>query len=100
MYKLQDMLPNSPHSDVKSTPDVYTSPAEIPESSTTSGAGLLDASHKAFATDGLEDFYIPIEKYEGRHRYDPKFQWDSKEEKRVVRKVLSIPTRLLLSVLY
>jgi hypothetical protein len=40
-----------------------------------------------FDDDGLEEYYVPIEKYEGRHRYDPKFEWNPKEEKRVVRKV-------------
>ena len=40
-----------------------------------------------FDNNSLEDYYAPIESYEGRHRYDPKFEWDSKEEKRVVRKV-------------
>ena len=41
-----------------------------------------------FDNDSLEDFYVPIERYEGRHRYDPKFTWDPSEEKRLVRKVL------------
>jgi len=34
-----------------------------------------------------EDFYKPIDTYEGRHRYDPKFEWTAKEEKRVVRRI-------------
>ena len=42
-----------------------------------------------FANDTSEEFYAPIDSYEGRHRYDPEFQWDPKEEKRVVRKVWS-----------
>ena len=40
-----------------------------------------------FETSSLESHYAPIEQYEGRHRYDPKFEWTPKEEKRVVRKV-------------
>lgn len=28
-------------------------------------------------------------KYEGRHRFDPSFQWDSSEEKKLIRKVPS-----------
>lgn len=40
-----------------------------------------------FDTAGLESHYKPIESYEGWHRYDPKFEWEPKEEKRVVRKV-------------
>ncbi len=40
-----------------------------------------------FDNDSLESFYKPIESFEGAHRYDPNFQWDKKEEARVVRKV-------------
>ncbi|KAF2005054.1 MFS general substrate transporter [Amniculicola lignicola CBS 123094] len=29
----------------------------------------------------------PIAKYEGMHRYDPKFEWEPTEEKRIVRKI-------------
>lgn len=32
-----------------------------------------------------------IAKYEGRHRFDALFQWDSSEEKRLVRKVEDYP---------
>ena len=39
------------------------------------------------SNDSLNQYYAPIESYEGRHRYDPKFEWTPKEEKRVVRKV-------------
>ena len=37
--------------------------------------------------DSLATYYKPVDSYEGRHRWDPHFQWDAKEEKRVVRKV-------------
>ena len=40
-----------------------------------------------FENDSLEDFYRPIDTYEGRHRYDPQFVWEKKEETRLVRKV-------------
>lgn len=42
---------------------------------------------KAFETDSLESFYKPIDEYEGAHRFDPKFEWEPKEERRVVRRV-------------
>lgn len=29
----------------------------------------------------------PVERYEGSHRYDPQFEWEPKEEKKLVRKV-------------
>ena len=37
--------------------------------------------------DTNDTFYAPIEAYEGRHRYDPKFEWEPQEERRLVRKV-------------
>ena len=40
-----------------------------------------------FDNDSLQSFYQPIDKYEGKHRYDPTFEWEKKEEKRLVRKV-------------
>ncbi|RVD87829.1 uncharacterized protein DFL_002037 [Arthrobotrys flagrans] len=41
-----------------------------------------------FASKGLaDDLYVPIDTYEGRHRYDPTYEWDPKEEKRLVRKI-------------
>jgi hypothetical protein len=53
--------------------------------------GLSDNSSilsydKTFLRVG-EDDYIPIEKYEGRHRYDPGFSWTADEEKKVVQKI-------------
>lgn len=40
-----------------------------------------------YDTFGDEAFYRPIDSYEGRHRYDPKFQWGPHEEKKLIRKV-------------
>lgn len=41
-----------------------------------------------FDTAGLKArLYKPIEKYEGKHRYDPDFDWEPEEERKVVRKV-------------
>ncbi|KAF2272799.1 MFS general substrate transporter [Westerdykella ornata] len=40
-----------------------------------------------FDTSGLETHYKPIDSYEGIHRYDPKFEWEPEEERRVVRKI-------------
>jgi hypothetical protein len=44
---------------------------------------------RAFVKSGLNEseFYRPIDSYEGRHRYDPSFEWTAKEEKKLVRKV-------------
>ena len=43
-----------------------------------------------FDAIGDQSFYTPIERYEGKHRYDPEFEWEPKEEKRLVRKVRSL----------
>ena len=41
-----------------------------------------------FDADGLEkEYYKPIDTYEGIHRYDPDFDWEPEEERKVVRKV-------------
>ena len=41
-----------------------------------------------FVTEGLaKDHYKPVNNYEGIHRYDPDFEWEHAEEKRVLRKV-------------
>lgn len=43
--------------------------------------------HRTFDGDSTDSFYKPIDSYEGRHRWDPEFQWEEKEERRLVRKV-------------
>ena len=35
----------------------------------------------------LEKFYVPIETYEGKHRYDPKATWSREEERSLIRKL-------------
>ncbi|OAL18908.1 hypothetical protein AYO22_10237 [Fonsecaea multimorphosa] len=42
---------------------------------------------KTFLRVHGEENYVPIEKWEGRHRFDPSFQWTPAEEKRIVRKI-------------
>ncbi len=52
------------------------------------GHGIDPSKHKAtFEKDADESFYVPIDKYEGKHRYDPKFEWEPHEERKLVRKV-------------
>ena len=45
--------------------------------------GLLSETDEV----GLEKYYMPIETYEGRHRYDPKATWTEAEEKALVRRL-------------
>jgi hypothetical protein len=37
-------------------------------------------------SEGEED-YVPIDKYEGRYRWDPKYTWSHLAEKKIVRKI-------------
>lgn len=46
----------------------------------------------AFLSNGLTEHYTPIDSYEGRHRFDPKFQWTTEEETRLIRRV-RLPAR-------
>ncbi|KAI9690820.1 MAG: hypothetical protein M1822_008439 [Bathelium mastoideum] len=51
-------------------------------------ASVVNQSQGAtFASEDLRGFSKPIDSYEGRHRWDPEFEWDEKEEKRLVRKI-------------
>jgi hypothetical protein len=45
---------------------------------------------EVLAVGGDIEFYEPIAKYEGRHRYDPKFTWADEEEKRLIRRVSDV----------
>ena len=52
------------------------------------GHGIDPSTHNAtFETFGDDSYYTPIDNYEGRHRYEPKFQWEPHEERKLVRKV-------------
>lgn len=76
--------PRSVH-DLKGTFDTEINVVDD-RSSTSSGI----SEQKTFLNAGLEDYYIPIDSYEGRHRYDPTFRWTQNEEKKLVRKVTAL----------
>ena len=40
-----------------------------------------------FSNSSDDSFYAPIDAYEGKHRYDPKFTWETTDEKRLIRKL-------------
>lgn len=71
-----------------SSNDRSTAPKLFPEAIITEPTIFRRTGGKSFEeTESLEDFYQPIAEYQGRHRYDPKFQWDAKQERRVVRRI-------------
>jgi hypothetical protein len=67
----------------KSDDDASASEPDIPKS----GFGKHRREGVTFDKAGLETHYRPIDSYEGLHRYDPSFDWEPEEERRVVRKV-------------
>ena len=68
-------------------PDIAKSDFHISKSNGLEPRGDKGREDTTFETSGLEPYYKPIDKYEGRHRYDPNFEWEPEEEKKVVRKV-------------
>lgn len=54
-----------------------------------SGKGYREGA--TFATRGLrQENYRPVDSYEGLHRYDPDFEWEPEEERKVIRKVTKL----------
>ncbi|KAL9101469.1 MAG: hypothetical protein Q9163_003264 [Psora crenata] len=39
------------------------------------------------SVESLEHYYVPIERYEGRHRYDPKATWTDAEERALIKRL-------------
>jgi hypothetical protein len=65
--------------------DAPTSASSSQTSLEQPGAGKRGTT---WATTGLgSDHYRPVDTYEGLHRYDPDFEWEPEEERKVVRKV-------------
>ncbi|PGH16708.1 hypothetical protein AJ79_01581 [Helicocarpus griseus UAMH5409] len=50
-------------------------------------SNAVQGDSAAYATVDDVRFYKPIDEYEGIHRWDPHFEWEEKEEKRLVRKL-------------
>jgi hypothetical protein len=49
----------------------------------------LRSAHRQITvpSGSLQHLSEPVDNYDGRHRYDPDFQWAQGEEKKVIRKV-------------
>ena len=73
---------------------------ETLDHATKTGHGIDPSKHNVtFETFGDESFYTPIDTYEGKHRYDPTFEWEPKEEKKLVRKVRIVQPTLAMGPL-
>ncbi|OCK75436.1 MFS general substrate transporter [Lepidopterella palustris CBS 459.81] len=70
-------------------PDIAKSKSdlEVTESNEVKISSGKTGEGATFETAGLDAYYKPIDEYEGLHRYDPEFDWESEEEKKVVRKI-------------
>jgi len=79
---------------------VYSSSSSSPERRDVNDTKSLEAYTSARAVeppksnlhstfDKVDDYrhYKPISTYEGLHRWDPEFEWEPQEEKRLVRRV-------------
>jgi hypothetical protein len=68
-----------------------TSTTRSPNSSQTDVSEFSSIDGKrgtTWAANGLNsDSYRPVDTYEGIHRYDPDFEWEPEDEKKVVKKV-------------
>ena len=61
--------------------------------SSVSSQGLVPENNNdesVFSDPRAAEFYEPIEKYEGRHRFDPRATWSVEEERKLVRKVIKL----------
>ncbi|KAF1948403.1 MFS general substrate transporter [Byssothecium circinans] len=84
--------PLSDASPIAVVPDVAKPADDLAPSSSASDAEVhksgLKKDASTFAAAGLKSrLYKPIDSYEGKHRYDPDFDWEPEEERRVVRKI-------------
>ena len=51
-----------------------------------------------FENESLDDkYYRPVDSYEGRHRFSPRFKWQPLEERKVVRKVRYLIARNIIA---
>ncbi|KAL9083091.1 MAG: hypothetical protein Q9165_008670 [Trypethelium subeluteriae] len=91
-----DSQMGAPRNDVRSSEDLprykggLSSQADgkiDPQIPFTEAPVLTREEDTTFASGDLQGFSKPIDSYEGRHRWDPEFAWDAKEEKRLIRKV-------------
>ena len=65
--------------------DVPTSASSSQTSHEQTGDGKRGTT---WAANGLKAVhYRPVDSYEGLHRYEPDFDWEPEEEKKVIRKV-------------
>lgn len=82
---------------VRSSASSNSAKEAFKELNTPAGAvhGIDPSKHTAtFETFGDDSYYTPIDNYEGKHRYDPTFEWEPQEEKKLVRKV----TKYMISI--
>lgn len=61
-------------------------------------SAVIKRRHSIFQAAEAEQLYTIPDDYEGKHRFDPTFEWTADEEKALVRKVRSKSTCLVLTM--
>ncbi|GAB7360722.1 hypothetical protein MBLNU230_g0599t1 [Neophaeotheca triangularis] len=78
--------PKSGDSNIK--PDSTLEGKAVPEAIVLDSAATTKPDgRQTFLGEAGHERYRPVETYEGIHRFDPQFQWEPKEEKRIVRRI-------------
>ena len=80
-------LKGQPDRNEKAFATERTVPPETSRDDLTADGDIKNTSEEDVQEGGLERYYVPIDSYEGRHRYDPKARWTESEEKNLVRKL-------------
>ena len=70
---------------VDPAPASNSSSTSIKDDIETSGAQNVQGS--VFDDSKAAELYQPVEKYEGRHRFDPSATWTEEEERKLIRSV-------------
>lgn len=60
---------------------------EVSDSDKSGSFRMGESEGGAWAVGGNIESYKPIAEYEGAHRWDPSFEWEEKEERKLVRRV-------------
>ncbi|KAL1297930.1 hypothetical protein AAFC00_006443 [Neodothiora populina] len=76
-------IKDSDSDDYQHTPDLKAYPVAAVDEPTL----FAKSGNKPFDSDSFQSYFRPVETYEGIHRFDPSFEWEPQEEKKLVRKI-------------
>ena len=82
-----NILRDRPHEKSRSVYAKTTANASIRMDPNDSEGNAKPTIGRNESVDTLEKFYVPIERYEGRHRYDPTATWTDAEERSLLKRL-------------